>query len=128
MAASADESAETPAAPTDHLLLRRILSFRHLFILSAIHSVLFTGLMLCAFVLDHPQPATFIFGFLHGVLYMAMALMVIVAGRLGTITWTTALVVIALGAMGPYFGTLDFWRESRRQHGGGDGEPEPAGA
>ena len=94
---------------------------------SIIHSFLFTGLMLCAFVLDKPQPATFIFGFTHGVLYMVMAVLVGVAAKLRTVTVTTALVVIIMGAIGPYFGTYDFIREARRRRRG-PGEPAPSTA
>jgi hypothetical protein len=127
MAADADETAQAAAEAAAHPFLVRLLSFNHLMALSIIHSILFTGLMICAFVLDKPQPATFIFGFTHGVLYMAMAVLAGVAAKLKTISVTTALVVIILGAMGPYFGTYDFIREARRRRGG-PGAPAPSAA
>jgi hypothetical protein len=110
MAVEANET--VPASPADaHPRLARLLSFNHMMVLSITHSILFTGLMICAFVLDHPEPATFIFGFTHGVLYMIIAVLAAIAAKLKTISLTTALVVIILGAFGPYFGTFDFLRE-----------------
>jgi hypothetical protein len=127
MAADADGGARAAAEAAAHPVLVRLLSFNHLMAISIIHSILFTGLMLCAFVLDKPQPATFIFGFTHGVLYMVMAVLVGVAAKLRTVTVTTALVVIIMGAIGPYFGTYDFIREARRRRRG-PGEPAPSAA
>lgn len=96
-------------------LARRVLDFRVLALASATHSVLFTGLMLCAFVLGKPQPATFWFGLTHGIMYLVMAVATAVAARIGTVSLTTALVVIVVGAAGPYLGTFDFYREWRRR-------------
>jgi len=69
--------------------------------------------MLCAFVIGKPQPATFIFGLSHGVMYLVMAVACGVAARLRTISMTTALVVIVVGLVGPYFGTYEFLRQER---------------
>jgi hypothetical protein len=77
--------------------------------------VLFTGLMICAFFLGGPDPATFIFGLSHGILYPLMAVAAGVAARLGTISVTTALVVAVVGLAGPYFGTIDFIRAERQR-------------
>ena len=95
--------------------LARLLSLRNLAVLSLIHCVLFTGLMLFAFALGHPQPVTFVFGFTHGVLYIVMSVAVAVAAKLRTVSPTTAIVVIVLGAAGPYFGAFDLVREERRR-------------
>jgi hypothetical protein len=105
------QPADGDGAPTP--LAARILSFRHLSVASAVHSVLFTGLMLCAFVLGKPQPATFVFGLSHGVMYAAMALVAVVAARLRVISVTTALVVAVVGVVCPYFGTYEFYRQDK---------------
>ena len=110
-AKAAEDAAKAAAEAKAHPLAVRVLSFTNLMVLSIVHSILFTGLMFCAFVLDHPQPTTFIFGFTHGVLYMATVALVIVAAKLRTISITTALVVGIMGAIGPYFGTYEFLRE-----------------
>jgi hypothetical protein len=123
-----DDAALAAAQAAAHPTLVRILSFNHLMVVSILHSILFTGLMLCAFVLGHPQPATFIFGFTHGVLYLVMAVLVGIAARLRTISVTTALVVGIMGAIGPYFGTYDFLREwSRKRRPPAAAAPGPAG-
>jgi hypothetical protein len=110
-AKAAEDAAKAAAEAKAHPLAVRVLSFNNLMVLSIVHSFLFTGLMLCAFVLGKPQPATFIFGFTHGVLYMVTVALVIVAAKLRTISITTALVVGIMGAIGPYFGTYEFLRE-----------------
>ncbi len=101
--------------PPDDTPLARLLSLRNLAALSLVHCVLFTGLMFCAFVIGHPQPVTFIFGFTHGVLYLVMSIAVGVAAKLRTVSPTTAIVVIVLGAAGPYFGAFDLVREERKR-------------
>ncbi len=95
--------------------MARLLGLRNLAVLSVIHSLLFTGLILCAFVLGKPEPVTFVFGLTHGILWIVMAVACGVAARVGTVPLTTALVVIVLGAAGPYFGTFDLLREERRR-------------
>jgi hypothetical protein len=100
----------SPGNPT----LRRILTVRNFAVFSVVHSVLFTGLMVCAFVLGKPQPATFFFGFTHGVLYMVMAVACVSAARLRIVSVTMALVVVIVGLFGPYFGAYEFLREERR--------------
>ena len=109
------EAQVTEARPPVDSKLARLLSLRNLAALALIHCVLFTGLMFCAFVIDHPQPITFIFGFTHGVLYMVMSVAIIFAARLRTVSVTTAIVVIVLGAAGPYFGAFDLVREERKR-------------
>lgn len=103
---------ESPAAPPDGpRLLRGILTLRNFAVFSVIHSVAFTGLMLCAFFLGKPQPITFAFGFAHGVMYMIAVATVIVAKRLQIVSTTTTLVVIIVGLAGPYFSAFEFIRE-----------------
>lgn len=109
-----DDGAGLARSPNESALVR-LLSLRNLAALALIHCVLFTGLMFCAFVIDHPQPVTFFFGFTHGVLYIVMSVAVGVAAKLRTVTPTTAVVVIVLGAAGPYFGAFDLVREERRR-------------
>jgi hypothetical protein len=110
------EHAQPPPAslPEGNRLLRRILSLRNFVVFSIIHSVAFTGLMVCAFVLGSPQPITFAFGFTHGVMYMIAVAAAVVATRLRIISLTTAIVVVVVGLAGPYFGAFEFVREYRK--------------
>ena len=116
-------AAERETLPPSDSRLARLLSTRNLAALALVHCVLFTGLMFCAFVIDHPQPVTFIFGFTHGVLYMLMSALIIVAAKLRTVSVTTAIVVIVLGAAGPYFGAFDLVREERKRRREAAGVP-----
>ena len=118
---------EEPAAPvaaTGNTVLRRILTVRNFAGFSIVHSVLFTGLMVCAFVLAKPQPATFFFGFTHGVMYMIMTAACIVAARLRIVSITTALIVTICGLFGPYFAAYEFTKDERRRR---SGESTPRG-
>jgi hypothetical protein len=127
-AKAAEDAAKAAAEAKAHPLAVRVLSFTNLMVLSIVHSILFTGLMLCAFLLGKPQPATFIFGFTHGVLYMVTVALVVVAAKLRTISITTALVVGIMGAIGPYFGTYEFLREWRKKRRAGAPVDEPPAA
>ncbi|MFN8109305.1 MAG: hypothetical protein U0Y82_05600 [Thermoleophilia bacterium] len=95
--------------------LARFLTLRTLTVMSAVHSTLFTVLMVLAVGFSGPQPATFIFGLSHGIMFPLMGVAVGIAARAGTVSWTTALVVMLVGAVAPHFGTWDFIREGRRR-------------
>lgn len=105
-------------------MIRRVLSVRNFAVFSIVHSFFFTGLMVCVVALGKPQPATFVFGFTHGVMYMLMTAACIVAARLRIVSVTTALVVVIVGLFGPYFGAYEFVREDRRLRR----DPLPGGA
>jgi hypothetical protein len=114
------EDPATPAAdrPPEDGPLARLLSFRVLMVASIVHSVLFTGLITCAFLLGKPEPVTFVFGVTHGIMWIVMCVASAVAAKLRTVPLTTALTVIVLGAAGPYFVTIDFFREERNRRRG----------
>lgn len=109
-----DEPTGGAPVPGASPLLRTLLGVRSLAVFSIVHSVFFTGLMICAFVLDKPQPATFIFGFVHGVMYMIMTAAAIVAARIRTISVTSALIIVIIGLFGPYVGAIELVRTLRR--------------
>ncbi len=113
MTAERHEETAGPAGSPRNAIARRILTVRNFAVFSVIHSVLFTGLMVCAFALAKPQPATFFFGFTHGVMYMVMAVACVAAARLRILSVTTALVVVIVGLFGPYFGAYEFLRVER---------------
>lgn len=111
----------TPPGDAGAPFLRRLLTIRNFAIFSIVHSVFFTGLMICAFLLAKPQPATFVFGFVHGVMYMVMTAACIVAARLRILSVTSALVVTIVGVFGPYVGAYEFLRGHRTRE-----EEQPA--
>jgi hypothetical protein len=83
-------------------------TFRRLEITSICHSIVYTGLLVCAFALGGPQPWTFWLGLAHGVLWIAMSLVCIAAARARIVPFWLAVLVAVLGGLGPFAGTLGF--------------------
>jgi type IV secretory pathway VirB6-like protein len=82
---------------------------------SYFHSCVYTLLLLCAFVLGKPQPATLILGWTHGILWIGMSLACITATRMRIVSLRLAVAVTVLGGIGPFFGSWEFVREGRRR-------------
>jgi hypothetical protein len=79
------------------------------------HSCVYTALLICAFAIGKPQPETFVLGLTHGLLWIAMSLTCIVCVRLRIVPLRLATAVAVLGGIGPFFGSFEFVRESRRR-------------
>jgi hypothetical protein len=84
------------------------------------HSCIYTALLVCAFVAGKPQPATFVLGLTHGLLWIAMSLTCIVCVRLRIVPLRLAAAVAVLGGIGPFFGSYEFVREQHRRNGRGE--------
>jgi hypothetical protein len=82
------------------------------------HSCIYTALLVCAFAIGKPQPATFVLGLTHGLLWIAMSLTCIVCVRLRIVPLRLAAAVAVLGGIGPFFGSYEFVREQRRREPG----------
>ncbi len=96
------------------------LTFARLKWTSFTHSCIYTALLICAFAAGNPQPATFILGLTHGVLWILMSLACIAAARLRIVSLRLAVAVAVLGGIGPFFGSYMFIREERlREHRAG---------
>jgi hypothetical protein len=93
----------------------RIVTFRRLEIVSFAHSCVYLALLVCAFGLGKPEPATFIFGLAHGLIWIGMSLTCIAAARYRVIPFWLAVTVAILGGLGPFMGTLGFIVEARRR-------------
>jgi len=78
------------------------------------HSCIYTALLVCAFAAGKPEPATTVLGFTHGILWIAMSLACIAAARMRIVSLRLAVAVAVLGGIGPFFGSYEFVRESRR--------------
>ncbi len=90
------------------------------------HSCIYLSLLICAFALGKPEPATFALGLTHGLLWIAMSLACITAARLRIVSLRLAVAVAVLGGIGPFFGSLEFVREQSRRlssHMGGTSKP-----
>ncbi len=96
-------------------LFTRVVTFRRLEIASCIHSCVYLALLISAFTLGKPEPATFIFGLTHGLVWIAMSLACIAAVRWRVIPFWLAVTVAVLGGLGPFFGTAGFIYESHRR-------------
>jgi len=79
------------------------------------HSTIYTALLICWAFLGNPQPATFIFGLSHGLLWIAMSMVCLLAARARVIPFWLAVTVCVLGGLGPFFGTAGFVIEDRRR-------------
>ncbi len=93
----------------------RIVTFGRLEVVSFIHSTVYLSLLVCAFALGNPQPATFILGMAHGLIWIGMSLVCIAAARYRVIPYWLAVTVAVLGGLGPFAGTIGFVVESRRR-------------
>jgi hypothetical protein len=93
----------------------RAVTFRRLEVASFTHSAIYTGLLICAFVAGNPEPATFILGLSHGLLWIGMSLLCLAAARAKIIPFWLAVAVAVLGGVGPFAGSIGFVVASRRQ-------------
>ena len=93
----------------------RVVTFWRLEVVSFIHSTVYLSLLVCAFALGNPEPATFILGMAHGLIWIGMSLVCIAAARYRVIPYWLALTVAVLGGLGPFAGTIGFVIESHRR-------------
>ena len=93
----------------------RLITFRRLEVASFSHSVVYLGLLVCAFALGSPQPETFVLGLGHGVLWIAMSLVCIAAARWRIIPFWLAVTVAVIGGLGPFAGSIGFVLADRRR-------------
>ncbi len=101
--------------------MARVLTFRRLEFASFTHSIVYLALLVCAFGLNNPEPETFILGLTHGVMWIVMSVLCIIAARLRIIPFWLAVTVAVLGGLGPFCGSVGFLIAERRR--GGDSRP-----
>jgi multisubunit Na+/H+ antiporter MnhF subunit len=92
----------------------KIASFTH----SAIYAVL-----LVVWIVPGLEPETFVFGLAHGVIYLAMCAACLYALSRRIITLRIAVAVAVLGAIGPFIGSYEFARGTRRGRTAGTALP-----
>jgi hypothetical protein len=96
-------------------LFTRVVTFRRLELVSCFHSCVYLALLISGFALGKPEPATFVLGLTHGLLWIAMSLICIAATRWRVIPFWLAVTVAVLGGLGPFMGTGGFLYEARRR-------------
>ena len=92
-----------------------MITFGRLEVASFTHSAVYLALLICAFAAGNPEPATFILGLSHGLMWIAMSLVCIAAARARIIPYWLAVTVAVLGGLGPFAGSAGFVFESRRR-------------
>jgi hypothetical protein len=93
----------------------RFVTFRRLEVASFTHSVIYLGLLICAFALGGPQPETFVLGLAHGVMWIAMSVLCIDAARRRIVPFWLAVMVAVIGGLGPFAGSAGFVLADRRR-------------
>ena len=92
-----------------------MITFTRLERVSIFHSLVYLALLVSAFGLGKPEPATFVLGLSHGLLWIAMSLVCLAAVRMRILPLRIAVAVAVLGGIGPFFGSAEFIREQRRR-------------
>ena len=90
-------------------------TYRRLEIASFTHSLVYLGLLVCAFALGGPQPETFVLGLTHGVVWIAMSLLCIAAATRKILPFWLAVLVAVIGGLGPFAGSIGFVLVDRRR-------------
>ena len=80
---------------------------------SLIHSIVYAVLIVLAITPEREDTLTPLFGYGHGLLWIALSLVCVTAAGRGLLPIRTALAVAILGAVGPFIGTYEFIRLRR---------------
>ena len=80
--------------------------------LSYLHSAIYAVLLYVAFVDRHDELVT-VFGWAHGLLWIAMALLCLEAVRRRVIPLWLGVMVAVIGGIGPFAGSVGFLRNKR---------------
>jgi len=100
-------------------------AFRFLEGLSVSHSLIYIGL-LAVWILEGPPRVKTVLGWAHGLLWIAMAVLIVLAARKAIVSFRLAVLVAVVGGLGPFAGTLGFLWEGRTRGYRGAGAQESA--
>jgi hypothetical protein len=89
-------------------------SFTTLKRLSFAHSTVY-AILLTVWLVPGLHPLEFVFGLAHGVGWILMCLLCVEALRARVIPLQLAVAVAVIGAVGPFVGSYEFVRESRKR-------------
>jgi hypothetical protein len=90
-----------------------VITFRRLKYLSFTHSGIYLGL-LALWLLDGPEDLEEAFGWAHGIGWIVMSLLCVVAVRRGVIPLWLGVMVAVVGGVGPFAGSAGFVVAERR--------------
>ena len=94
--------------------LRGFPTFGFLRTVSFVHSAVYAALLAC-WLAPGLAPETLVLGWTHGLLWIAMSLLAILAARRRTIPYWLAVTVAVVGGLGPFAGTIGFVVQDRRR-------------
>lgn len=89
-------------------------SFRQLEALSFIHSGIYFALLAC-WIFEGPALLRNRLGWAHGLIWIGMTILVIVAARKAIVSFRLAVLVAVIGGLGPFAGTAGFVLEGRQR-------------
>lgn len=92
---------------------RSVVTFGRMEVVNLSHSLVYLGLLTCAFLLGGPQPITFILGLSHGLIWIGMTVTSSLAVRYRVINLRLAIAISLLGCVAPFFGSIEFIRQNR---------------
>jgi hypothetical protein len=90
-----------------------LIDFTALKRVSFTHSLIYLALLYAAFAAGKPEPTTFVLGLSHGLLWIGMSVACVAAVRRRILPLRVAVAVAVLGGIGPFFGSIEFIRETR---------------
>jgi hypothetical protein len=94
-------------------------AFRGLEGLSITHSLIYLGLI-AMWLTEGPGEIRRALGWAHGILWIVMSLLIVIAARKAIVSFRLAVLVAVVGGLGPFAGTLGFLWEGRDSSGGSD--------
>ncbi len=94
--------------------LGAVISFPFLRALSFTNSIIFCGLLV-AWLVPGLAAETTVLGWCHGLLWIVLSLLCLVAVQRRVLPFWLAVVVVVIGGFGPFVGTIGFIVETRRR-------------
>lgn len=117
---------DAPQLPVPKARRLPSLSFTTMKWLSFTHSGVYL-VLLAVWLIPGLALAESIFGFTHGIGWILMVILVLLALQARVLGLRLAFAVAVLGAVAPFFGSYEFIREQRRRDAAQDGQGEEAG-
>ena len=79
------------------------------------HSLVYLGL-LAIWIFEGPAQLRAALGWAHGILWIVMTILVLIAARKAVVSFRLAVLVAVIGGLGPFAGTAGFIWEGRRRN------------
>jgi len=105
-------ASETPSGQLSEQ--QRLRAFKGLERMSITHSLVYAGL-LAVWIFDGPAQLRAALGWAHGLLWILMAFLVLIAARKAIVSFRLAVLVVVIGGLGPFAGTAGFLWEGHRR-------------